>query len=187
MSGTATALSSYSYPTALSWGYPHLEVFALSSNNVYWKYRGLASQDTIWNPTDGSLALVGGADASFDTTVAAIARGGQNVNIFIAGSMGDLIDKYHQNSSSWSPVGSTSFSSVSRFKVTPALRKALAANPRISSPSISRGRTHHDMVLPSTTLPITIFRGQLVVRHHSPRRTSPLTDEITFPVTQFSE
>ena len=69
MSGNAPVLSSYYYPTAVSWGYPHLELFAVGQNpnTVYWKYRGLDSPGTTWKSTDGSLSWVGGALTSFDT------------------------------------------------------------------------------------------------------------------------
>jgi hypothetical protein len=84
MTGTATALSGYTYPTAVSWGYPHLEVFTNSKAHTnYWKYRGMNTSDTIWHPTDGSLATFGGVDADFDTSLSAISRKKGDVDVFL--------------------------------------------------------------------------------------------------------
>jgi hypothetical protein len=91
MSGTATVLSSYSYPTAISWGYPHMEVFAVGPGDasVYRKYRGLDSSDTIWKPTNGSLDWVGGTLTSFDTSVAAVSRTKYVMDIYVTGGQSD--------------------------------------------------------------------------------------------------
>jgi hypothetical protein len=109
MSGTATALSNYLFPTPISWGYPHLEVLALSDNqsdSVFWKWRDLNSSETeIWQPTDGSLEAVGGTAAPFDNGVAAIARGVGFVDLFITGNDNHLYHKYHDDSGVWQPVG----------------------------------------------------------------------------------
>jgi hypothetical protein len=87
MSGTATAISGYFYPTVVSWGYPHLEVFTSSQNHSnYWKHRGLSNSDTVWQPTDGSFASFGGTDANFDTSLAAISRKLGIVDIFLTGN-----------------------------------------------------------------------------------------------------
>jgi hypothetical protein len=109
MLGTATALSSYYYPTAVSWGYPHLEVFIPSKNqteSVYWKYRGLTSSDTVWNPTDGSLAYVssflGGGLAAVDTSITAITRSKGNVDIFVTAQLYNNADHiFHGSNGSW--------------------------------------------------------------------------------------
>ena len=91
MSGTATVLSSYSYPTAISWGYPHLEVFAVGPGDasVYRKYRGLDSSDLIWKPTNGSLDWVGGTLTSFDKSVAAVSRTKYVMDIYVTGGQSD--------------------------------------------------------------------------------------------------
>jgi hypothetical protein len=108
MSGNASVLSSYYYPTAVSWGYPHLEVFAVGQNpnTVYWKYRGLDSPDTTWKPTNGSLSWVGGALTSFDTSVAAVSRAQYVMDIYVIVGQSDgtfgVYNKYHLQSTNWS-------------------------------------------------------------------------------------
>jgi hypothetical protein len=108
MSGSATVLSNYFYPTPVSWEYPHLEVFVPSVNKkeaIYWKYRGLNSSCTTWNPTDGSLASIGGVLAEFDPSVAALTRSVGNVDVFHVGSTGDdTYHLYHWGNPTWHPV-----------------------------------------------------------------------------------
>src|ERR1700739_4132712 len=75
MSGTATVLSKYLFPTAVSWGYPHLEVFALSDSDVpYWKWKNSSTSDP-WNPQGNSLESLNGQTAAFENGLAAITRG----------------------------------------------------------------------------------------------------------------
>jgi hypothetical protein len=111
MSGSATALSSYLYPTALSWGYPHLEVLAIgpSNHSVYWKYRPENATSTkAWDPQDSSLALVGGQLAVFNKGVAAVARSPGSVDIFVVGIPSTsyaLFHKAHNASMVWDPAG----------------------------------------------------------------------------------
>jgi hypothetical protein len=104
MSGSATAISGYTYPTAISWGSPHMEVFVLSNtqpNHVYSKYRGLNTSGTDWKPADSSLELVGGDLLPLDS-VAAISRYPGNVDIFVLGADNAVYHKYHTNTTTWS-------------------------------------------------------------------------------------
>lgn len=108
MSGPAVALSNYIYPTALSWGYPHLEVLALSPNHsVHWKYRSSTAENpSDWTPPD-TLGLVGGEVSELQHGVAAVSRTPGAMDIFVAGieqtSYG-LFHKYHNDSFEWEPV-----------------------------------------------------------------------------------
>jgi hypothetical protein len=102
MSGTATILSIYSYPTAISWGRPHLEVFALDSADViYWKWKN--SSTASWNPQSNTLESLSGIAAPFEQGVAAVARGLANVDIFVAGADFALYHKYHTTDFVWGP------------------------------------------------------------------------------------
>lgn len=103
MSGTATVLSNYLFPTSVSWGFPHLEVFALSDGDVpYWKWKNSSSSDP-WNPQGNSLESLSGRTASFENGLAAIARGFGIVDIFCAGSDDVLYHKYHSEDLQWGP------------------------------------------------------------------------------------
>jgi hypothetical protein len=103
MSGTATVLSDYLFPTSVSWGYPHLEVFALSDGDVpYWKWKNSSGSDP-WNPQGSSLESLNGQTASFENGLAAIARGFGIVDIFCAGTDDALYHKYHSENLQWGP------------------------------------------------------------------------------------
>ncbi|KEF61652.1 uncharacterized protein A1O9_03220 [Exophiala aquamarina CBS 119918] len=105
MSGTAIALSSYSYPTAVSWGSSHLEVFALDTG-VYpdWKYKdSTASAANEWSPENSTFEYIGSSTAPFQYGIAAIARDTQNVDIFITGSDFGLYHKSHSTNLAWVP------------------------------------------------------------------------------------
>ncbi|KAK8006051.1 hypothetical protein PG991_012348 [Apiospora marii] len=71
MVGSPTSVSPGLAPTAVSWGYPHLEVFALTMNNtaaVYRKWRNSnATSESDSTPQGRDMELVGG---HVDTTVA---------------------------------------------------------------------------------------------------------------------
>jgi hypothetical protein len=64
MTGTPTSVAAGLAPTAISWGYPHLEIFALTKNttySVYRKYRNVnATSDTNFIPAGKGMELVGG-------------------------------------------------------------------------------------------------------------------------------
>lgn len=103
MSGTATSMPAYQFPTAVSWGYPHLEVFALQKD-VYpvWKYKG-SSADEDWSPGRQSFTLLNGQIAPYQPSMAAIARNGSAVDIFVVGFDSALFHKYHDNPVEWGP------------------------------------------------------------------------------------
>jgi hypothetical protein len=108
MSGTATILAVYSYPTAVSWGSPHLEVFALDSEgDPLWKYRNTTSS---WSPQSGDLVSLDGTAASIEQAIAAVARDAENVDILVVGSDFGLWHKYHSTDLLWGP-GSDSWES----------------------------------------------------------------------------
>ena len=96
-------MSAYQFPTAVSWGYPHLEVFALN-NKVYpeWKYKN-STEDTDWLPTEQAFTSLGGEAAPYLLGVAASTRSKTAVDIFAVGSDRALYHKYHDTSLVWGP------------------------------------------------------------------------------------
>lgn len=104
MSGSATIVSAYSWPTALSFGSPHVEVFALNQQlQPLWKYRNTT---TTWYPQSESLQQLGGTAAPYTQGIAAITRGEDNVHLFRAGSLNaSLFYKSHSKENyTWSPT-----------------------------------------------------------------------------------
>jgi hypothetical protein len=103
MFGTASILSVYSHPTAVSWGKPHLEVFAFDSQyQGQWRYRGT---NDSWEPNTDTLEPLGGKAPSFSHSLAAITRGNDNVHLFRAGNNNQsLYYKSHNDSFIWSQV-----------------------------------------------------------------------------------
>jgi len=101
MTGSAKALASYAYPTAISWGAPHLEIYipgkANDSNSVYRKSRYLGDTDTSYNPTGDDVEWVGGVMATYEFSIAAIARSVGNVDIFVTSTDQIVYHKYHYN------------------------------------------------------------------------------------------
>jgi hypothetical protein len=65
MTGSPTSVAAGLAPTAISWGYPHLEIFALTNNDtysIYRKYRNAnATSDTEFVPDGKKMELVGGS------------------------------------------------------------------------------------------------------------------------------
>jgi hypothetical protein len=102
MSGTATIMASYAYPTAVSWGESHLEVWGIDQDGAPgWKYKDATSS---WSPQNNGWGYIGGIAAPFEQGVAAVARSKQNVDIFIAGTDYALYHKYHSTDLSWGPT-----------------------------------------------------------------------------------
>ncbi|KAI1458979.1 fucose-specific lectin [Annulohypoxylon moriforme] len=70
MTGTPTSVTAGLAPTAISWGYPHLEIFALTNNvtqSVYRKYRNVnATSDMDFVPSGTRMELVGGGVNTYD-------------------------------------------------------------------------------------------------------------------------
>lgn len=103
-------MSSDLFPTPLSWGYPHLEVFALIPNtnvSVQWTWRNsTAGGLSAWNLQNGSLEIVGGAIGEPSTGVAATVRGTHNVDIAILGNGNNwAYTESHTTSFVWQPNG----------------------------------------------------------------------------------
>ncbi|KAK8093515.1 fucose-specific lectin [Apiospora hydei] len=71
MTGSPTSVNPGLAPTALTWGYPHFEVFALTKNttsSVYRKFRNInATSENDFMPRDRDMVVVGGR---VDTKVA---------------------------------------------------------------------------------------------------------------------
>ncbi|KAF8858212.1 hypothetical protein BDZ45DRAFT_726184 [Acephala macrosclerotiorum] len=70
-------------------GYPHLEVFANTQNqtaSLYRKYRGINSSDTTWYPNDGSLELIGEAEAGTMAQVSVASREVGYIDVWMPGS-----------------------------------------------------------------------------------------------------
>jgi hypothetical protein len=100
-------MSASAFPTAVSWGYPHLEVFAASSNqSVYWKYRGLNTKDTTWHPTDGTLTPLSAHTSSFYKSITALSRGVDNIDLFAVDdeyNTCDMASNHTASNTTWSP------------------------------------------------------------------------------------
>jgi len=107
MTGTSTVTGRYLYPTAVSWGYPHMEVFALTTNTQYSVYRKSrfpnATSVDDWQPSGKDFETVGGAIAD-GSSIAVRARmaTGNNTDIFVTSSDGGLYLKWHQSNQVWS-------------------------------------------------------------------------------------
>ncbi|KAJ9614397.1 hypothetical protein H2200_002533 [Cladophialophora chaetospira] len=105
MSGTATSMTAYQFPTAVSWGYPHLEVFALREK-VYpeWKYKSSTdSAGDSWLPAAQAFTSLGGETAPYQLGIAASARSSTNIDIFVVGTDRALYHKYHETDMEWGP------------------------------------------------------------------------------------
>ncbi|OTA98241.1 hypothetical protein M426DRAFT_326152 [Hypoxylon sp. CI-4A] len=78
MTGTPTTVSPGLAPTAVSWGYPHLEIFALTNNDtysVYRKYRDTnATSEKDFTPGGTDMELVGGGIDSASAPGVAVSR-----------------------------------------------------------------------------------------------------------------
>jgi hypothetical protein len=102
MSGTATALASFSYPSPISFGYPNMDVLAISpeDRSVRYKWRSISpSGGEVWNPTNETLGDLSGKLSNVQHGVAAESRTPGIVDIFVFGVDNAL---YHMfNSSEW--------------------------------------------------------------------------------------
>ncbi|KAI1382945.1 fucose-specific lectin [Hypoxylon trugodes] len=110
MTGSPTSVAAGLAPTAISWGYPHLEIFALTNNDtysVYRKYRNItAESDTDFVPTGNTeMELVGGGiDTNTTPSIAInwyIPDGGQNrTELYINGKT-FAYRKSHTTNETW--------------------------------------------------------------------------------------
>jgi hypothetical protein len=111
MTGTSTAMARYLFPTPVSWGYPHLEVLALTENvtfSVYRKYRpSNATSTQDWYPHGSDFEPVGGSSLPSGNAVAVRSRrqGGNTTGLYITGSEGDVYEKWHGDDQVWSSYG----------------------------------------------------------------------------------
>ncbi|KAJ9606106.1 hypothetical protein H2200_009067 [Cladophialophora chaetospira] len=134
MSGPAIALASYAFPTAVSWGYPHLEVFAVNSSVIpAWKYRQLVSPDSEtseWVPsqdTGEAFTSLGGFTEPAQFGIAATTRNGTDVDIFTWSTDESLRWKHHGSDMSWDP-SPTSWKSLANVLLGPPAVVSWAAD-----------------------------------------------------------
>ncbi|KAI0384869.1 fucose-specific lectin [Hypomontagnella monticulosa] len=111
MTGTPTSVTPGFAPTAISWGYPHLEVYALTNNNsysIYRKYRNSnATSETDFLPSGSDMELVGGG-IDFNSTPSIsvshrMADGTRNFTEIHINGKGSGYIKYHDNEELLSP------------------------------------------------------------------------------------
>lgn len=118
MTGTPASVAPGLAPTAVSWGYPHLEVFALTKNrtaSVYRKWRDSnATSARDFEPLGAAMALVGGAVDTGEApsvavnrrvTAAAADDGGPPQNRTDLHVLADkrIRRKYHSQDQNWGP------------------------------------------------------------------------------------
>lgn len=104
MTGDATPLSTYSYPTIVSQGSPHLEVFIPANNSIYWKYRSVnQGPDTAWYPSSGGLKNVADSLLDTPTSVASIGRVGYNTELYMTNATSPL-HIWHTPTREWFPT-----------------------------------------------------------------------------------
>jgi hypothetical protein len=111
MKGTSTVMARYLFPTPVTWGYPHLEVLALTENatfSVYQKYRPSNAMSTQgWYPHVSDFEPVGGSSLPSGNAVAVRSRrqGGNTTGLYINGSEGDVYEKWHGDDQVWNRYG----------------------------------------------------------------------------------
>ncbi|KAI1777974.1 fucose-specific lectin [Hypoxylon cercidicola] len=113
MTGNPTSVWPGLAPTAVSWGYPHLEIFALTRNNteaVYRKYRNTNStSEDDFVPAGDDMELVGGnIDANSVPSVAVnqrISYYASNLTELFINTQGNCWGKLHENDQLWTPTG----------------------------------------------------------------------------------
>lgn len=119
MTGNPTSVWPGLAPTAVSWGYPHLEIFALTRNrteSVYRKYRDTnATDENDFTPSGYDMELVGGnVDANTVPSIGVNQRISYYVSnqtqIFLQ-TQGNCWGKLHENDQLWTPPGYDSWTS----------------------------------------------------------------------------
>lgn len=111
MTGSPTSVAPGLSPTAISWGYPHLEIFALTNNDtdpIYRKYRNSnATSESDFLPRGREMELVGGlVDTNSAPSVAVnhrITDGSNQTEIYINGK-GNAYRKYHVADELWNMI-----------------------------------------------------------------------------------
>lgn len=109
MTGNPTSVWPGLAPTAVSWGYPHLEIFALTRNNtesVYRKYRNTnATDENDFTPPGSDMELVGG---NVDTNTVPSIGVNQRISYYVSNQTeiflqtdGNCYSKQHENDQLW--------------------------------------------------------------------------------------
>lgn len=114
MLGSATPDSIYLIPTAVSWGAPHLEVFAFTSQGrTVWKYKDIdstsADTDAGWAQSANEFVYLESVAAPVQHAPVIFTRGGEYTNLFFANGeqTGDVLLKEHNSTMEWYPNGTT--------------------------------------------------------------------------------
>jgi hypothetical protein len=107
----------YLFPTPVSWGYPHLEVLALTTNTSYSVYRKFrpsnATSTQDWYPPGSDFEVVGGAVPSGNAVAVRPHRQGGNItDLYVTGGEGDVYEKWHGDDQMWSGFGPTSWDAI---------------------------------------------------------------------------
>ncbi|XXH04575.1 hypothetical protein Hte_010992 [Hypoxylon texense] len=118
MTGNPTSVWPGLAPTAVSWGYPHLEIFALTRNNteaVYRKYRNTnATDENDFVPAGNTMELVGGnINTNSVPSIAVnqrISYYASNQTEMFINTQGNCWGKQHENDQLWTPPGYDSWS-----------------------------------------------------------------------------
>ncbi|KAI0139523.1 fucose-specific lectin [Hypoxylon sp. NC0597] len=109
MTGSPTSVAPGLAPTAISWGYPHMEIFALTNNDtysIYRKYRNSnASSEMAFLPQGTDMELVGGGiDTNSAPSIAVnhrIEAGRTNRTELHINGKGGGYRKYHDADELW--------------------------------------------------------------------------------------
>jgi len=155
MTGTSTVTARYLFPTAVSLGYPHLEVIALTTNATHSVYRKLRSANATspadWSPAGASFELVGGAVSAASSSVAIRQRRDPSdwyTDLFVTGSDTALYEKYHGTDNVWSGPGPDTWVPTSPL-----------GNTVLSAPAVvTRGSPYDDL--------FALARGAHTSIHH---------------------
>lgn len=113
MTGDATVYSYYDAPTVVSWGYPHMDVIITNdTQQPLWLSRyPNATSVNDWrtnrpDANDGPFVYLTGSSYQYTHSIVAIARGGNNTDVFAIGSTErGLWSRYHNNSMNWNYPG----------------------------------------------------------------------------------
>jgi hypothetical protein len=106
MTGTSLVTERYLFPSPVSWGYPHMEVLVLSTNerySVYRKFRNAnATSPTDWKPSGRSLERVGGiVPNGANIAVRAWQGQGNRTDIYVRSDDSLVYRKSHNDDQNW--------------------------------------------------------------------------------------